>query len=79
MHQSVFQDRICVNIIGLCTDTGCGKLNLVFFIFLGSVTLGIKSSGEALRHWFETLNTSDRRVTRWHALSFFMPSGMEDD
>ena len=37
--------------------------------FIGSLTLGIESSGEVLRHWFDTLKTADRRVIRWHTLS----------
>ncbi|XP_057295590.1 synaptotagmin-17-like [Hydractinia symbiolongicarpus] len=41
--------------------------------FIGGLTLGIESSGEALRHWFETLKTADRRVIKWHTLSETCP------
>lgn len=37
--------------------------------FIGGVTLGIEANGEALKHWFETLKTSDKRVIKWHTLS----------
>jgi len=47
--------------------------------FIGSLCFGTKASGDALKHWYETMTTSDRRVTRWHTLSYFVPSGMEDD
>ena len=36
---------------------------------IGSLTVGIDSSGDILRHWFDTLKTADRRVIRWHTLS----------
>ena len=48
-------------------------------MFSGAVTLGINANGEALKHWFETLKTSDRRVTRWHTLSPTMPSPQDMD
>ena len=36
---------------------------------IGGITLGIQSPPEALKHWFETLKTADKKVTKWHTLS----------
>lgn len=46
-----------------------------YFLFLtsGGITLGIEASGDLLRHWFETLQTQDRRVIKWHTLSDTCP------
>lgn len=41
--------------------------------FIGGITLGIDSTGEVLRHWFDTLKTADRRLIRWHNLSESCP------
>ena len=48
-------------------------INVKYSFFKGGITLGIESSGDLLRHWFETLQTQDRRVIKWHTLSETCP------
>ncbi|XP_047141601.1 synaptotagmin-like protein 4 isoform X2 [Hydra vulgaris] len=42
--------------------------------FIGGITLGIQSTPEALKHWFETLKTADKKVIKWHTLSEDCPA-----
>ncbi|VDI82823.1 rabphilin-3A, partial [Mytilus galloprovincialis] len=46
-------------------DRDIGKTN----DFVGGVQLGINSKGERLKHWFDTLKTTDQKYERWHTLS----------
>ncbi|XP_078729855.1 rabphilin-3A-like [Lampetra fluviatilis] len=50
-------------------DYDLGKSN----DFIGSVELGAKASGEALKHWYECLKYPDKRVERWHMLGDAAP------
>ncbi|XP_072319074.1 double C2-like domains, gamma [Eucyclogobius newberryi] len=37
--------------------------------FIGGVELGIKASGERLRHWFDCLKNKGKKVEYWHTLT----------
>ena len=46
-------------------DRDIGKAN----DFIGGVQLGINAKGERLKHWFDTLKSTDQKYERWHILS----------
>ena len=41
----------------------------VYISALGGVQLGINAKGERLKHWFDTLKSTDQKYERWHILS----------
>ncbi|XP_036408437.1 double C2-like domain-containing protein alpha [Megalops cyprinoides] len=47
--------------------------------FIGGVSLGCQSQGNALRHWMDCLNNKGKKVERWHTLTNELPRSTYHD
>uniref|UniRef100_A0A3B3R2E5 Double C2 domain alpha n=1 Tax=Paramormyrops kingsleyae TaxID=1676925 RepID=A0A3B3R2E5_9TELE len=56
-------------------DYDLGKSN----DFIGGVSLGCHSQGDALRHWVECLKNKGKKVERWHTLTNELPGSTFHD
>ncbi|XP_061086783.1 double C2-like domain-containing protein alpha [Conger conger] len=56
-------------------DYDLGKSN----DFIGGVSLGCHSQGDALRHWVDCLKNKGKKVERWHTLTNELPGSIYHD